>query len=102
MPSAAAAASALPAFFFAFAAAAAAFFFLEMKSFIWLWFKDMPNSLRIACVLRDIACAQAFGARSLAVASGKCGAEELRTAGADCVVASLEYERARDFLGLSP
>ena len=62
-----------------------------------------PNqTVVIGDTLRDIACAQAFGARSLAVASGKCGAEELRTAGADCVVASLEDKRALDFLGLSP
>ncbi|MBG30847.1 MAG: hydrolase [Opitutae bacterium] len=55
----------------------------------------------IGDTLRDIACAQAFGARSLAVASGKCSQEEFRTAGADCVVDSLEDERACDFLGLS-
>ena len=50
---------------------------------------------------RDIACAKAFGARSLAVASGKSLLEELLAAGADCGVASLEDEEAVDFLGLS-
>ena len=54
----------------------------------------------IGDTLRDIACAQSFGARSLAVASGMCGSDEFRAAGADCVVDSLEDERACDFLGL--
>ncbi|MFP6901996.1 MAG: HAD hydrolase-like protein [Opitutales bacterium] len=50
---------------------------------------------------RDVTCAQVFGARSLAVASGKCSVDELSLSGADCVVKSLEDAAAIDFLGLT-
>ena len=50
---------------------------------------------------RDVACAQAFGARSLAVASGKHSFEDLSLSGADCVVESLEDTNVLDFIGLT-
>ncbi len=60
------------------------------------------RTIVIGDTTRDVACAQAFGARSLAVASGKSAVDELLAAGADCAVGSLEGEPARDFIGLSP
>jgi len=42
----------------------------------------------------DVACAQAAGARSLAVATGPVGCDELRAAGADAVVADLSQTSA--------
>lgn len=54
----------------------------------------------IGDTLRDVACAQAFGARSLAVASGPYSVAELRSAGADCVVESLADGMALDFIGI--
>ena len=60
------------------------------------------RTIVIGDTTRDVACAQAFGARSLAVASGKSSVDELLAAGADCAVGSLEGEPARDFIGLSP
>ena len=55
----------------------------------------------IGDTVRDVACAYAFGARSLAVASGRTSVDELRAAGADCVVESLEDDRVPDFIGFS-
>ena len=59
------------------------------------------HTVVIGDTLRDVACAQAFGATCLAVASGKHGVDELQAAGADCLVESLEDETAREFLGIS-
>lgn len=48
------------------------------------------ETLVIGDTPKDIACAHAMGARCLAVATGKFSAEQLRAAGADRVVESLE------------
>ena len=48
------------------------------------------ETLVIGDTPKDIACAHAMGARCLAVATGKFSAEQLRAAGADMVVQSLE------------
>ncbi len=58
------------------------------------------GTIVIGDTTRDVACAQAFGARSLAVATGKNTVQQLLAAGADCAVRSLEDETARDFIGL--
>ncbi len=48
------------------------------------------ETLVIGDTPKDVACAKALGARCLAVATGRFGAEELRACGADRVVATLE------------
>ena len=48
------------------------------------------ETLVIGDTPKDIACAHAMGARCLAVATGKFSAEQLRAAGADHVVRTLE------------
>ncbi|MBL63810.1 MAG: hydrolase [Opitutae bacterium] len=58
------------------------------------------NTVVIGDTLRDVSCAHAFGARCLAVASGSHSVEQLRSAGADCVVDSLEDGVAVDFIGI--
>jgi len=59
------------------------------------------ETIVIGDTVRDVACAHAFGARSLAVASGKATVGELLTAGADCAVESLEDAMALEFIEFS-
>ena len=55
----------------------------------------------IGDTVRDVACAHVFGARCLAVASGKTSVDELLAAGADWAVESLEDGMVPDFIGFS-
>jgi phosphoglycolate phosphatase len=58
------------------------------------------ETLVIGDTPKDIACAHAMGARCLAVATGKFSAGQLRAAGADRVVQTLEDpEILKEFAG---
>ncbi|MFP6854482.1 MAG: haloacid dehalogenase-like hydrolase [Opitutales bacterium] len=57
------------------------------------------STIVIGDTVRDISCARAFNALSLAVASGQASVDELLAAGADCVVESIEDEMVLDFIG---
>lgn len=58
------------------------------------------STIVIGDTIRDVFCARAFNALSLAVASGTASVDELLAAGADCVVESLEEEAVFDFIGI--
>ncbi len=58
------------------------------------------RTIVIGDTVHDVACARAFGACSLAVASGKSTVNQLLAAGADCAVKSLEDDMAQDFIGI--